>query len=315
MYDCCMSSLSLGREELSLKYQGSAFDSHSINAKALASSLLSFSDAVSVATKTIDKDLKVELQVTAQREGSFDVVFLLQQGLQSIGEFSDTAVGKGVSFLSTVGLSGLIVGAIKLVVAKINSGEPTVEEVVDQDSDDLLFSDERVVAVFPDGRRVETSRTQLRISELSDFVNKIGDACSVPVDDGFDGVEFSSSAECVDVSVRDAQGMREYVPVDEVISEAVSDYVVQPLSVNFEDHKAWKLTTDNSGVISAEMTDEGFYQRLEEGLRVGKRDVFKVRMHVVSARDKRGKLKAKYTILRVLDYIPYNPPFQGSLFD
>lgn len=309
-----MSSVALTKDELSLKYKGAAFDSHAMVAKDLASALLNFSAAVNTASKTINKSLSVELKVTAQKEGSFDVFLLLQNTFAAAGDFSQTPVGRGMEFLVELGIPAALVGAIRLVQNRLKKGEPTVKSSSVAQSNGLLL-DERVTVTYPDGTRVETSRLEVNMSEDADFINHLGKAFTAPQEDGFDGVDVTTAHDSVSINAHEALSMREYVPTEDILGDDMVEYIVQPLSASFEDHKKWRLLTADGSTISAELADIEFYQRIENGLRIGKKNALKIRMHVITSRDKNGHMKNTYTAVKVLEYMPFEPVVtQGELF-
>lgn len=301
--------------ELSLRYHGPALDhDHSMNAKVLAPALLSFSDAVEVAKNEVLPYTQVELRVKATRPGSFDIQFILQ----SVDAFSQTSAGGGLAYLAGTGgltLYTIIIGAVKLASwfrhhagARIVSNEPADDDGMD------VFSEHKVIVESADGTRIQTYDSCLRIARKRKFVNNVGKAMAGPSSqEGVDGAELSSGGDSVDVDHETARSMAEWVPPEDVIGETDMTVTVQPLDAHFEPGKKWHVTSGNDVKYTVDMCDDDFIDAVENGERIGKKDIFKVTIHAVSARARDGELKTRYSITKVLEHKPYKPPVQGEL--
>lgn len=313
MYDAGDMRKALG--ELSLRYYGPALDEdHSMSAKVLAPALLSFSDAIEAAKDEIYPDSRVELRVKATEVGSFDIQFVLQ----NIGTFSQTNEGQAIEWLVAVGGVGIvtiIIGAVKLVAWLHAHGESkVVDKTTVPDDDSTIFSENRVTIEAADGTRIQSYESCLRIAGNRKFVNSMGKALSGPASqEGIDGAEISSGGESADVDKETARSMSEWVPAEEIIDETDSQMTVQPLDAHFEPGKKWHVTAGGEAKYTVDMLDQDFIREVEEGKRIGKKDIFQVNIHSLSYRGKDGKLKAKYSITKVIKHTPYIPPEQGEL--
>ncbi|BAQ30467.1 hypothetical protein [Bifidobacterium scardovii] len=301
--------------ELSLRYYGPALDvDHSISAKALAPALLNFADAVEAAKNEMSSESQVELRVKATRPGSFDIQLLLQ----GIGDFANTAQGQGLEWLATVGGVGfltILIGAVKFVKYVHEHGEPKIVKTEPLPADEgTTFSEEKVTVKAPDGTFYETYRSSMRIAANRTFVNSAGKALSGPAAaDGVDGAELSSRTESVNVDKQTARSMADWTPDEDVINETDSTLTVQPLDAHFEPGKKWHVTVGGETKYTVDMEDPAFIHAVENGKRIGKRDMFVVTMHTISSRGKDGKLKARHAITKVQKHIPYDEGSQGEL--
>lgn len=106
--------------------------------------------------------------------------------------------------------------------------------------------------------------------------------------------------------------MAEWVPAEDVINESDVRLVVQPLDAHFEPGKKWHVTTGNDVRYKVDMEDEAFIHAVENGERIGKKDMFLVNLHTVSTIGKDGKLKGRYSITKVFRHRAYEPN-QGEL--
>lgn len=98
-----------------------------------------------------------------------------------------------------------------------------------------------------------------------------------------------------------------------MINETDSTLTVQPLDAHFEPGKKWHVTVGGETKYTVDMEDPAFIHAVENGKRIGKRDMFVVTMHTISSRGKDGKLKARHAITKVQKHIPYDEGFQGEL--
>jgi hypothetical protein len=98
------------------------------------------------------------------------------------------------------------------------------------------------------------------------------------------------------------------------VSESDAELTVQPLDAHFESGKKWHVTTGGETRYSVDIEDETFIKSVENGRRIGKKDLFIVTMHTVSSIGRDGKLKASHAITKVKKHIPVDEGDQGLLF-
>ena len=305
--------------ELELRYYGPALDvDHSMSVKTLAPALMHLSDAVETVQKTIAPELDIELKIKATSPGSFDIQLLLQM----IGEYSQTMEGKGLEWLTGiigVGFSTIFIGAIKLVKYFIHHGDVKSVKPIETESAesaDAVFTERMVEVEALDGTTTRTYESCLRIAGDRKFVNDAGKAFSGPTsEDGIDGAELSDPDAEVHVDKETAAKMAEWVPKEDIIAENDVRLPVQPLDAHFEPGKKWRVTTGGDTKYTVDMLDDTFIEAVENGERIGKKDIFFVILHTVSYRDSAGKLRARHSITKVLKHIPYTGQNELPLFE
>ncbi len=128
--------------------------------------------------------------------------------------------------------------------------------------------------------------------------------------DGVEGAVLSSMEQGtpkdqVKVPVADSARLVSWVPEDKVLQEGDNTLTVQPLDARFEEGKKWRVTTGEGTVYTASVEDPAFVKAYENGLRIGRWDTLRVRMHFVSYQKANGRIKTDYSIVKVLKYTPF----------
>lgn len=125
--------------------------------------------------------------------------------------------------------------------------------------------------------------------------------------------ELSGGGDSVDVDKETARSMAEWTPSEDVVSETDATLTVQLLDAHFEPGKKWHVTVGGETKYTVDMEDPAFVRAVENGKRIGKRDMFVVTMHTVSSVGRDGRLKARHSITKVQRHIPYDEGSQGEL--
>lgn len=300
--------------DFSVRYYGPALDvNHSLSAKALAPALLDMSDAIEAAKNVVSPKAKIELRVQATKEGSFDIQLILQ----AMNDFASSVAGQDLKYIAAIGGIGLIpmvIGAVKFVVKKLKKGEPREVKTEPVDADDgATFSEEKVTVEYPDGTQVTYNRTEMRIAQNKKFVNSMGSALSGPASEpGVDGAEISSTGLSEDVDRETAKEMAAWEPSEMVVDEVDNKLTVQPVDAHFRSGRHWHVTAGNGTDYMVDIEDEKFLKDIEDGMRIGIKDVFLVNMHTIAAVGHDGKLRSKHTITKVIQHIPVSKTEQGT---
>ncbi|WP_340449109.1 hypothetical protein [Bifidobacterium mongoliense] len=284
-----------------------------MSARALAPALLDMADAIEAAKSLVSPKSKIELKVQATKEGSFDIQLILQ----AIGDFANSTDGQAISFLVSiggVGLVAIIVEAVKFAAKKINKGEPRVVESKPVEADDgTTFSEEKITVEYPDGERVIFHKTAMHIAQNAKFVNSMGKALAGPASQqGVDGAEISSTDIRQNVDSGTARTMAEWEPSEKIVDEFDNRMTVQPVDAHFRTGKRWHVTAGAGTDYVVDIEDGNFLKSVEDGLRMGVKDVFVVNMHTVSSVGRDGKLRSKHTITKVIRHIPVQKTEQGT---
>ena len=282
--------------DFSVRYYGPALDvNHSLSAKALAPALLDMSDAIEAAKNVVSPKAKIELRVQATKEGSFDIQLILQ----AMNDFASSVAGQDLKYIAAIGGIGLIpmvIGAVKFVVKKLKKGEPREVKTEPVDADDGTYN-----------------RTEMRIAQNKKFVNSMGSALSGPASEpGVDGAEISSTGLSEDVDRETAKEMAAWEPSEMVVDEVDNKLTVQPVDAHFRSGRHWHVTAGNGTDYMVDIEDEKFLKDIEDGMRIGIKDVFLVNMHTIAAVGHDGKLRSKHTITKVIQHIPVSKTEQGT---
>lgn len=313
------SNKNVGR--FSLHYYGPAFENNSMSIKDLAPALLHFSDAVDEAKNLIDTDAKIDLKVTATQPGSFNI-------LMNIAQFANSPSGQALAWLATIGggigISGIIVGAVKYAQKHIGKKKPKVidkkaaSQSADKNDNTLFTQNDNFVTIEnPDGSHETYHEKSIEIAGDQKFVENIGQALHGPAQNnaGVQGAVLSSKGkkqQQVDVPVADSARLASWASPDKVLQEGDNTLTVQPLDAHFEEGKKWRVTTGEGTVYTVSVDDPRFVRAYENGLRIGRWDTLKVKMHFISYQRSNGRIRTDYSISKVISYTPFHAE-QGEL--
>lgn len=300
--------------DLSVRYHGPALDvDHSLSARALAPALLDMADAIEAAKNEVSPNVKVDLKVQATKEGSFDI----QLFLQAVNDVANSPMGQDITFLMGIGgfgLAPMIIGAVKFAAKRLKKGEPEITKTEPTETEDSsTFSEEKVTVVYSDGEQVTYHKSEMRIAQSPKFVSSMGKALSGPASqEGVDGAEISADGKAEDVDRDTAKEMANWEPSEKVVDEVDNELTVQPLDAHFRSGKRWHVTAGGGTDYVVDIEDKEFLNKIENGLRIGIKDIFKVSMHTVSTVGRDGKLRPKHTITKVIKHIPVEKSEQGT---
>ena len=298
--------------DLSVRYHGPALDvDHSLSARALAPALLDMADAIEAAKNEVSPDAKVDLRVQATKEGSFDIQLILQ----AVNDVANSMMGQDITFLIDIGgLASMIVGAVKFAAKRLKKGEPEIAKTEPTETEGgSIFSEEKVTVVYPDGEQVTYHKTEMRIAQNPKFVCSMGKALSGPASqEGVEGAEISADGMAEDVDRDTAKEMANWEPSEKVVDEVDNELTVQPVDAHFRSGKRWHVTAGGGTDYVVDIEDKEFLNKIEDGLRIGIKDVFRVSMHTVSTMGRDGKLRSKHTITKVMQHVPVSRTDQGT---
>lgn len=226
-------------------------------------------------------------------------------------------MGQDMAFLmgiGGIGLAPMIIGAVKFAAKRLKKGEPEITKTESTETEDgSTFSEEKVTVVYPDGEQVTYHKTEMRIAQSLKFVSSMGKALSGPASqDGVEGAEISAAGVVEDVDRDTAKEMANWEPSEKVVDEVDNELTVQPLDAHFRSGKRWHVTAGGGTDYVVDIEDKEFLNKIEDGLRIGIKDVFRVSMHTVSTIGRDGKLRSKHTITKVMQHVPVSRTDQGT---
>ncbi|ALV92448.1 MULTISPECIES: hypothetical protein [Pantoea] len=290
-------------------YDGPALDTHEMDVRDLAPALLSLSDALEEAGKTIyGREKRISVKVNASfRAGSFGVDLIAQSSSltsQIMGVFSGNNASAACNIISLVGFGYYATkesykGLIQLIKwigpRKIKRIEPTFDGcttiIVDDESE--IF-DDQVVELYKN-KKLRRSLEKVITKPLE----KDGiDSFAVTIDNGKTFVEVSKD-EAIYFKV---DGVAETI-----ISESTTEKALQPIDISFREGKRWQFS-DGGSLFEAEVSDQHFIEAIDnQTVAFAKGDLLLVDLKVTQFLAEKG-IKTTFEIINVKKII--NPQRQ-----
>lgn len=293
-------------------YDGPALDNHEMDVRDLAPALLSLSDTLEEAGKTIyGKERRISVKVNASfKAGSFGVDLIAQStsiSSQIIDAFSGNNASAACNIISLVGFGYLASkqsykGLIQLIKwlgpKKISRIEPTfdgrTEIFIDTESE--VF-DNQVIDLYKN-KKIRRSLENVIAKPLErDGI----DSFAVTIDNGETFVE---------VNKEEASFFKVGNSEETIISESTTERALQPLDISFREGHKWNFS-DGANPFQAEVSDEKFLKAIDEqSVTFAKGDLLLVDLKVTQYLAEKG-IKTSYEVVNVKKII--NPQRQIDL--
>lgn len=290
-------------------YDGPVLQTHEIDVKKLAPSLIALSDAFDAIQKKIAPGASLTLKARATQEGSFviDLMMYLQLAEDLFNSPAATAM------INAAELGEVMIGGIKMIkeCAEHQGAEPGISKADNHSSDSTTMQ-----ITYPDGKTVAFSEAALEMFHNPDFVKNVKTFIEPARTDGVDSVELESDKDRVSVNENEADGIFEYCRTDETeANTSVEKLHIQALDISFRKNGKWRIT-DGFRKHMVSIEDKAFLERVasnQESFRG--RDEFDVLMRVQTTSDDNGQMVKKYlAIEKVLEHKSTQPPKQDPLF-
>lgn len=293
-------------------YDGPALDTHEMDVRDLAPALLSLSDALEEAGRTIyGKERRISVKVNASfKAGSFGVDLIAQSysiTSQIIGVFSGNGASAACNIISLVGFGYLTSkhcakGLVQLIKwlgpKKIKRIEPTFDGNV------KIFTDEEN-EVF-DSQVLELYKNKKLRRSLENVITK-------PLErDGIENfaVTTDNGKTFVEVSKKEAAFFKVDSKEDLIISESITERALHPLDISFREGHKWHFS-DGASPFHAEVSDEKFLKAIDDqSVAFAKGDLLLVDLKITQYLTDKG-VRTSYEIVNVKKII--NPQRQIDL--
>ncbi len=290
-------------------YDGPALDNHEMDVRDLAPALLSLSDALEEAGKTIyGKERRVSVKVNASfKAGSFGVDLIAQSSSltsQIIGAFSGNSASAACNIISLVGFGYLASkqsykGLLQLIKwlgpRKIKRIEPTFDGCTE---------------IFTDGESEVFESQVIELYKNKKLRRSLENVITKPLDrDGIDSfaVTIDNGKTFVEVSKDEAIFFKVDNIEESIISESITEKALQPLDISFREGHKWQFS-DGASPFQAEVSDERFLKAIDDqSIAFAKGDLLLVDLKVTQYLAEKG-IKTTYEIVNVKKII--NPQRQ-----
>lgn len=293
-------------------YDGPALDAHEMDVRDLAPALLSLSDALEEAGRTIyGKERRISVKVNASfKAGSFGVDLIAQSSSltgQIISAFSGNNASAACNIISLVGFGYLTSkqsykGLIQLIKwlghRKMTRVEPTIDGCAKIFIDDESEIFESQVIELYKNKKLRRSLENVITKPLErDGI----DTFAVTIDNGVTFVEVSKD-EAIYFKVDSIQ--------ESIISESITERALQPLDISFREGHKWQFS-DGNNPFQADVSDERFLRAIDEqSVAFAKGDLLLVDLKVTQYLADKG-IKTSYEVVNVKKII--NPQRQIDL--
>lgn len=293
----------------SIKYDGPALVSHQMDVRELAPALIALSELLEQSNKAAFPDAS-EVRVNVQgnfKGGSFGVDLIAVQSMaqQIVSLLSGpeaTAAANLFAILSGLGLLGAggVIGAIKWLKGRKPSAirfenDKTVFELRTQETIETYEAD--LIA----GKLYQTRVVRQALAKVVKPLEREGiDVFACGQDGAVEAVVEKVDVPWFDLAASEA----------DVVSDNISEGVLLQIeSAVFKEDNKWRFS-DGANSLYAEISDEGFLQRINSGdERFGKGDVLVVDLRKVQTITDNG-LKLEYIVVKVREH---RAPLQASL--
>ncbi|MCI2186215.1 MULTISPECIES: hypothetical protein [Bifidobacterium] len=277
-------------------FDGPAVESHTIKVRDLSRSLLGFADAIDEYKNINDPMMDLDVNIKAQKEGSFDVILQLVgiapalvdsfSGGLSIGNVC--AIAKGV--LETAKI-------FKERIATTGHALPSANEKVKQ-------SDTHVDVDFGNGRTFHYGRQAYQASQSKTMSESLGAAARPSALEGFDPVRFSipEIGEHVELGGQETEALIEAKVPDQIVEPDVSVHTLQ-IEVIQRNSNKWQFQY-GSDKFYAEILDEDFLRKFaNREVAYYDGDMLRVELKTEQKVVQGILTPVKRSILKVIEYI------------
>lgn len=285
----------MSTEEFVLKFDGPALGEHEMDVEALAGSLLALSGAIKRAQQIADpKSDPVSLHIKATEAGSFEVD--LAMVLPSMASYvMDMLTGRDATAVVNAGaILTLTVNAWGWV-KRLRGRKVTASETSVDGATKLTLEDGTVVTI---------PETVARVASDIEFRKRTEKMVEPLGRDGVDGISLRRVVEeevLITIGKRDAPYFETPALPDVEAVVNTEEVLLSPLSISF-DWRQWRVN-DGASSFGVAVADEAFRERVDQGMvRIGRDDLFKVRMRTEQTPKQGGGIKISRIVERVLEH-------------
>lgn len=291
--------------KIEIAYDGEAVRNGDMDIEELAPALLSLGKTLQEANLLLNNDsarLKVNVK-SDFKTGSFQVALEVVQSLSQQASFTLDGIhlwsAKEIAeFLGLTAASGISV--IKFTRWLKNR---KIKSTTTLESGDIEIERD-------DGEKIITSPSVLKMTKSVSIRTSLQGVFRPLSKDGIDFFFVRHKTENIETITK--SDIEAFVPpnIEDVpLTDNVRTAAYQLIGVVFEDSLKWRLS-DSDSRISAEMRDESFQRRVDNGLRFGKGDILVLKLRTKQVQTATG-VKNEHTIEEVINHIPKS--VQGEL--
>lgn len=284
----------MAEEHFTIVYDGRALVTGRIDVRDLAPSLIGLANSISVASRILHPEsAEPGLEITAQREGSFEVDLILN-GIQHVwpviqDHLSRPQYGTATELITFI---GVLFGGFKYITRK--SGLPV--------QDKTILSSGQVRITFADGSKLELPQESVAIAENPIFRKAARTMIDPIARQGVEEIKLQHpSVEDVEIFHDDVESF-EFTAERSLISDIESTMTLKAVSISFARKNKWRFTEgDNS--FYAKIEDDQFLANIQSNAEnFVANDIYTCRIRTQTWLNDDGSLHPERTILEVITH-------------
>lgn len=283
---------------LRLTYDGSALDTHEMDVRSLAPSLLAAADLFEAAGMELLGTDQITVRVTGSfRTGSFGIDLGLRLngfGNMLVGLFAGAGVNAAANLKTLV---DTIYGLIKAVQKKRNRQILTIER----------RGDGKAVIVFEEKTEMEVAEEVARLFVRKQVMESLAKVIAPLEQPGIQTIAFGTDDKVEAVISKDEMPYFQLPePPEEMLIDEVRHMALSLVAVAFREDNKWRVS-DGQNTLFAAMEDKTFLDSIDRGESFAKGDLLVCEVRIRQSRVG-DALRTEYSIEKVMEH--RRPPQQ-----
>lgn len=311
------------RQEIEYKLEGIDFN-EGIDVYQLIPYLVEFGDLIKETVKELGYEEEVSVKIRPFKQGSFITEFVITYGNDLINLFTSkeaTALATALTILGFIKVKDTCLPKI------IKAVKGNVSDYKETEDGSFIYEGRNGQQIKVDGnihkivqsKKIASHYKNISTGPIVGSNNTITNVIIAPPNEKNEGAKTSFSADDIEYFDR----YTSYVSGEEIEDLDNTETVqygiyLNPISGSYSGkEKGYKFKSgDKITYNGVKILDKNLIDKLESSeIRFFEKDLLKVDLKTTQTVSKNGTIKEHYAIVKMHDYIPYNPPKQYSIYD